>query len=842
MAERTGKYLRADAGFSPEEISGEESIVIGDESGILDFMFVDLLAGSHVDPMENPRRELERLTNAIQHRVQQASAIDQVLLRWPWLAGPDEDTHIELIEEWLDRLQEVIPGGSASNGSAHLGVIQHRVAGDPLLRWTGETPSHSELATLLSHARAVELHALLLRNNAVWEPTTYHYRLPSGEHTDVFVRFADAIQSPRDAYVISCWLTDRLHRGIGIVVDTGGLTPVLTQIESFLARFDLEIGPTAILPSYPSGRPTVRRTVEGAIRPLVRHIMGIQTVSSSGNLLMTVTDELERVSQSRGLDYTLDVLVNRQEQDETCNRFSPVNEERTVTWLGLGDPTESSSTASCKLCNDPQKAHYVAIDPRTYGAMALPAPNLVMPDVGYADKASPFWERVASRKAIAIEANSHPRSRVARGRQVALPVRPIFELIAEPDGLREMVEQRVRQFGRSHEALESIRRTGLVVASAGDFATADRPRVAGGGEADLEAGLRSVLEGLSLNSSIPIVADDDPALSSKIEELGNDDAVLLFSWGSVTGLTLRRLKLSLADVLQNQPDDRSVNGLVFHSRPSTPQEWTALQNQFRPNVLLDLWTSCFPWESPLSDERRLLDRADLVSQQLSTSAQVFLKHRQRFLNLHQIHMNADDDWSPRFEAGDEAPKPEHIFWGMSHDDLYQTHVRGRSLYGKNLDCLTAYAAIGAVVNFTRLTERPAAAPRWVMFDLGRLVRSYFDAIITCSVIRWLRPGELWWGGDRDDPDSVRDSVSFLLDQLSYGNGIEESGLDAVREQVLLVPELLLACAQGKVPVTAHDLVCEKARVILRSWPDESSFHLARGAVEIGLALLEANPP
>ena len=566
------------------------------------------------------------------------------------------------------------------------------------------------------------------------------------------------------------------------------------------------------------------------------HILGIQTVSSSGNLLMTVVDELERVSQSRGLDYTLDVLVNRREQDETCNRFSPANKARTVTWLGLGAAAESRSAASCELCNNPQKAQLVAIDPQTYGVMALPAPHLVMPDIEYADKASPFWERVASRKARAIEVNPHPRSRVARGRQVALPVRPIFELIAEPDGLREMVKQRLRQFEPNDEALENIRRTGLVVASADDFATAARPKVAGGGEVDQGSGLRAVLEGLGLDSSVPIVADDHPALSSKIEALNSDEAVLLFSWGSVTGLTLRRLKLSLAKALQNQPGDRSVNGLVFHSRPSTPREWEALQNQFRPNVLLDLWTSCFPWESPLADERRLLDRVDLSLQQLSTSAQVFLDLRQQFLNLHQVHMNAEDDWSTRFEAGVEAPHPEHIFWGMSRDDLHQTHVRGRSLYGKDLDCLTAYASIGAVVNFTRLNERPAAAPRWVMFNLGRLVRSYFDAIITCSVIRWLRPGELWWGGDRDDPDSVRDSVSFLLDQLSYEKEDEESDLEAVGEQVLLVPELLLACAQGKIPTSAHDLVCEKAKTISRKWPDDKSFDLARGAVEVGLVV------
>ena len=74
----------------------------------------------------------------------------------------------------------------------------------------------------LSLARAIELHAMLKRGGAIWEPETYHYRLPSGEHTDKFIRFADAIQSPQDAYVIATWLSERLSDGVGVVVDTVG--------------------------------------------------------------------------------------------------------------------------------------------------------------------------------------------------------------------------------------------------------------------------------------------------------------------------------------------------------------------------------------------------------------------------------------------------------------------------------------------------------------------------------------------------------------------------------------------------------------------------------------------
>ena len=220
-----------------------------------------------------------------------------------------------------------------------------------------------------------------------------------------------------------------------------------------------------------------------------------------------------------------------------------------------------------------------------------------------------------------------------------------------------------------------------------------------------------------------------------------------------------------------------------------------------------------------------MDRADLNGLE-SEKARGFLERRRTFLGLHATYSENEDDWSPRFRDEHGVP-PTHVFWGMSAEELHQAQVRGRSLYGEGLDCLSAYGAIGAVINYTRLSARPEAAPRWVMFDLGRIVRSYFDAVIMCSILRWLQPGELWWGTDTDDYDSVRNSVLFLLNQA----------ID-VDEQVLLVPELLLAAAQGKVPALAHDTVRSGAAAIRDKWPQNERFDLAHGAVELGLALLD----
>ena len=120
-------------------------------------------------------------------------------------------------------------------------------------------------------------------------------------------------------------------------------------------------------------------------------------------------------------------------------------------------------------------------------------------------------------------------------------------------------------------------------------------------------------------------------LAHRIAALGSGDAILVFSWGSVTGLTLRHLKLTVADALRAHSIERPVNGLVFHARPSTLSEWEAQQNQFRPGLLAYLWSSCFPWHSPLRDENRLLDRPEINDATLSDCAVSFLQQRKQFL-------------------------------------------------------------------------------------------------------------------------------------------------------------------------------------------------------------------
>ena len=454
-----------------------------------------------------------------------------------------------------------------------------------------------------------------------------------------------------------------------------------------------------------------------------------------------------------------------------------------------------------------------------------------MPNIDYARDAQSFWERTAQTHGLSIEANPHPASRVSRGKRTPLPVRPIFEVIAAPEGLEDWVRaQQSRLLSRGGDVLPPEADVGLVVAAENDLAQVPLPQFAGEGTTDLRESLGLVLRALDIDKSVPILAEGDPRLRSVLSQIPAERSVLSFSWGTVTGLTLRRLKVAVADELLSLQRDHRVDALVLHSRPTSPGEWSAMQNQFVPGRLSSLWTSCFPWQSPLQEEFRLLDRSGISDTRLSEHGRNFASSRLRFLRYHLTYQDVDDDWSPRFGDADGRSHPAHVFWGMSETAVHQERVRGRSLYGAHLDCMAAYAAIGSVVNYTRLSTRPSAAPRWVMFDLGRIVRSYFDAVITCALIRWLHPGELWWEVDDGGPPSARDSVAFLIDQAR----------DEPAEQVLLLPELLLAASLGKIPTVARELLIGRVEEAMSNWPDQPDYDMARGAVDVGLKLLESN--
>lgn len=370
-----GTYLRA---FSDDSTASFEYVVEppagtptpdpGDQ-----FCVVDVVARGPV-----PSPTSDRLTEAVQAQAHHLVSAGLIVIRWPWLAGPGQPSDEDATDAWIRRLKGEDGEPAVIGGDTCVAVITHVVGEPTIVRWSGTPPENSDLA--LVHARSLELNALLGRANAIWAPKTYHYRLPDGQHVGTFVRLADAVQSPRDAFVLASWLTARLANGVSVVADTGGLTPIVIQLEAMLERFGWELGVASTLRAYPAGRSNVRRAVESARNDFGTRLIGLQSVSSSGSLSLTLADEIERAATSWGQEWSLDIFVDRNTTVDHCIHLAPTDEFHEIAWLGLGDGDTIEAAGACRLCRDTNRAQFVAVDPRTYGEMALPRPHLVMPD------------------------------------------------------------------------------------------------------------------------------------------------------------------------------------------------------------------------------------------------------------------------------------------------------------------------------------------------------------------------------------------------------------------------------------------------------------------------------
>ena len=829
------------SGRSPR-ITGPQQGGIGEQ--LEDFVFVDLHE-TRRQQLNLGSRAPERLHEAIQLRRNHLAGSRLVLFRWPWLALNSDQRHEDEISAWLDSLTGNSPDeGVLSDSVTTIGVVQHCLGGEPITRWAGSEPDAG--LGVLDAARAIETAALITRGHAYWKPSRYHYILPSGEHTDRFVRIGDALRTPHDAYVMACWLTPWLTDDVVIVSDTAGLNALLIQLEEILARARRAASRTVVLPEYAVSKPAVRRLLERAVAGSTRRFLGVQSVNSTGSLRELLAGELARVSDGR-LEWTLDVVVDRSPAAVAPLFSQTDHSQHSPIWLDLSSREGQSEFGSCSLCNGSKKPQPVHINPRNYREVVLPSPSLAMPAIDYAVDAQAFWTRASRKGGIAIEARPHPGSLEARGKHQRLPVRPFFELIAELDGLEELVQERVASLRRSAASgpnaadrwqLDDV---GLVVANQIDVGTAARPEFAGGGDVDLGASARVVLRCLGVNDQVPLVAcaagsgtDESSAeIVRRVQQLDSDQAVLLFSWGAVTGLNLRLLKMQVTQALDTTDATNPMRGVVFHSRPSHPSDWEATVNSFKPSRsepsrLAAMWTSSFPWSSPLVGEHLLLDRTDFDMMDISGDAETFVEERKRFLRFPETYGGGPDDWSPRFKNAEAKIGPGHVFWGMSIEPAHQSELRGQSLYGNRLDPMTAYAAIGSTINHTRHAASTASAPRWVRFDMARIVHSYYDAIIICSILRWLKPGEISWESEPADPANAANAMKFLIEQVE----------NSPEEKIILLPELLLADAQGKIHPSAGEVLREAARSTMETIASQPGGAIGRGALEIGLALAE----
>lgn len=771
----TDSYVRIDVG-------GGVAHPFLDQPASGSLCFVDI-AGVGQHEVEFAEPLLEEILPFLNH-------VNTVVFRWPEVGGlsaTDDSVSRALIAQWLNRITE---RRFSMTDTVDVGVLRFIIGGAPEVTWQDRMKRPLTAQDVIRRCRSAELAALLRAGDAVWLPRTYHYQLPSGMHSEYFIRAAHAIRSPRDATVLATWLVERVRKDYtGFLIDTSSLTAVIGQLQVVMCQADRPLGPTAVLSSYPQTRIDVVRAVQraaGRSGPIV----ALLSVSSSGRVRDLMAEALSAVVDDR---WSLDILV-----DKPLVRARNSSDDRIVSWLGLSDAATSAADArGCRLCRSEERATVVEIDPRSYEALPLDANRLFIPSHHDAWLNRAFWSLASRNRALAVEARPYHSRSSPRPKRNPLALRIMLDRILDDEaGLLASIRERVvdlEKLGGDGDpdlkrALEGARHAGVVVAGVGDMTSSE-------GETRLPL-LSRVLGALGIEPRETVVVDPDGRSDTRplTETIRDDDTVLVFSWGSVTGWSLTRLLTRIRSELGGRA---LVHGLAMHARPPSPEDWSAARTRFAPGALGALWRTYLPLESPLRDEADLVDEflGDRGSE-LSDSVIRFLKQRL------MVARPADSvlEWSVREKefSGGKIPNPRGVFWASSEsgEDTFSM------ILGAAVDPVTIYAACAAAVHHARVTAQETVQLPLRRFDMPAIIRSGYTALELAALLRWVRPGEAWWGSSQTAQVALAREV--LSDYRSDDNF-----------EVLLA-ELMIAASLGKLPRAAIGEVEGAARQLPNS--------------------------
>ena len=723
-------------------------------------------------------------------------------------------------EEAANALQAIL---EAMGSAAKAGVIVFEVAAPPTIVWSHRSEdSTGHEPVLLARARAIEMAAFLDWGHALWRPDAYHYVLPSRKHTSTFIRLADAFQDSRAAPALATWLYGGLNpeARTTVVMDIGTLMPVVGELRRAAERHgrvshsSAGIAGVLSLDRYPSSSLGLHTSLLG-ISP-DSPMLGLMSVSDSGGFAQRLLNALTALGAPT---VRIEQFVSRQQSSAAAIPVDPPPPriieaplpmqtieapppQRTIEapWLGLGE-TESAEPDGqpCRLCQNERTARLVTIDPRAMSALVLPEPDLIVPDIFDARRNASLWEayRHAPDGAVNLvePTGTRPPPESVRAQEELIFFEPALLAKASPATL---IENRLAEFkrypkrGREDTMRDLVQHTRELVASRASVVMYDTK------ERHLFTNdqWQALAETLSKHD---FVSDDADWIAYTPESdrdapdrppSADSPEVLILVLGARTGLTCQRMFLTA----RQQWPNAIFQCLVLHAHPDNDRLWASIRNNLTDadgnKRLLALWLSHLPSWSPLVTERN-----------------TYLAANTQGLDTPQLQARLDE-----LEGG---PAPELTLLGRAGPILLP-----HSYFGHELGSRETLCAVGSAMQSARIQASQRGAPYWARFDLRRVLTSYFDGLIHACILRWCETQEAWWG-----PYS-RDCCDVLqhLEGQNFDFG-------------LLLPELLLAGAQEKLPREGVAQVLESAKIhIVRK--DDSLDERTRDHLQLGIDLCE----
>lgn len=667
----------------------------------------------------------------------------------------------------------------------------------------------------LATCRSVETEAFLLRHAAIWQPSEYHYRLPSGRHASSFVRIADALRDPAAPEAFASWLRGHLTPSTSVVVDTGSLMPIIGSLDLLVRRAALRLQiPDGLLgieaiDRYPTTRFEFTRRF-GRFEAI--EVLALLSVSSSGKTYRLLGESLDETAAT----WRAACMVSR-DQDEPVELPDPMIDRKHQPWLSIESLEDDVEPSKCEYCRSPRRARVVHIDPRTFAAMALPAPKLVMPEYASAVRNASLFEayRPGQMTSVLLAASEVSRPRAEPRLRRNEPARIRFEpttLLVDLDQLHATVATRMaqlrslsihdksrRDIERALEKLADAEPT-IAVLDGEEVRVLTEAMIPPDGtmpdqvaavKADMAIERFRTLAATVCDSVVDVVVARKGDAGELAEGLQGHTNPLIVAAGLQTGVTLQHLMVRVQDVFRDRVEEPTVSGLVLHAHPIDAEAWSSVRNSFggrsNPN-LLALWLTYLPGRSPLTDERDTLQKLpDPLLDRARAGVRALVQRRLQWL-----------------DEGDAENPPPSPFWFPE-----QVTLRRTSIYGA-LDDRQVLPAVGAAMAEALQRADPGGAPAWVSIDVPNALRSYFDAILLASVLRWMTPERAWWG-----ETNVCEALLAELPQRFEGTP----------DWQVMLPELLLAAAQGKVPDEGVRQLRAEAEARLREddpqhkWPD-----------------------
>lgn len=634
-----------------------------------------------------------------------------------------------------------------------------------------------EEADLLARARGVELEALLELGQAIWRPTTFHYRLITGEHAGSYVKLGDALRQPRDAEALASWLHPSVEPGRGLIFDTGTLTPIVQALRLAACRAGREMGRVRMLDEYPRTVLDVGNAID-RVSGDPGLLTAVISVSSSGSLLSRVTEAL--ASRGDSLQTDIQVMVDKSGQERPgIDAWTPTRDCPPLI------PSGSRDKESCDLCKQAGRAVVVPINPFTFDAMLPTQLQPVVPDVDDPGDNRGLWEAAQRNGAISVERKAQEELRRFRSKRVPMGIKMEAQKLLRDEEFRAEVQKKLRHMkdleGLSLDADLVLGPHHEVAKHEGydEFWKAIRPDIA----PDVER--------------VTPFPGEERFPEDLVRQIREADSILVFQLGTVSGATIQRGLVGVQQAKDRLADFR-LQAVVLHARPATSRELETLRNSYghdggKPQMHF-AWSSILPDRSPLREERVALRK--VRPEKLSDGAQNFLNERLELCN-------------GKYEDSD----PPAVLWGSKPE----SHLTPNAIYGKDLDSVTTYVAVGSAMS-AALSKPRQMSPDFKVFEVAALARSYYDPLILGCMLRWMRPHEIFWGWTGEE---AKTTALHILDRA------ETLG------QEVLVPEMLLAAGEGKLTQEAAKVAVGVAERIQgeASTPPE-----LKAILEVGLAL------